>query len=487
MSDSAATLNQAIALMEESGDPASASVVCRQILARDLNFLPAWIVLAAALLAAGQTAAALAAADAALALAPASTPALFIRGTALNLLRRPEEAAAALARASEDAPNHAGAWLNLGIALTALDRHEEAEAAIRRALALNPDAAPAWASLGALLVQALRIAEALAAYDNSVRLDPEAAAFRHDRALTHLRAGNFAAGWEGLRSRKPEEERVLARMGVHGAEWGPEWDGEEIAGRTLLLCATQGLGDAIQFARYIPLLARAGARTVLCCHPSLHRLLSGVEGLAATIAPGDPLPPHDGWASLMSLPRLFATTARTIPFAAGYLAADPVRVAAWRAHLGPGPGRKRTIGLVWAGNPDHVNDARRSMPPAALAPILAAPGLRFASLQPGADPAWLGIPVLDLAQRPTDFAETAAALFALDLLITVDTASAHLAGALGRPAWVALPYAPDWRWQTARSDSPWYASLRLFRQPRPGDWASVAAAISASLATGPAA
>ncbi len=477
MADSASTLNLAIALIEQSGEPRAASTLCRQILARDLTFLPAWIVLAAALLAAGQEAAALAAADAALALAPASVPALFVRGTALNLLRRPAKAAATLTRAAAGAPRHAGTWLNLGIALTTLDRHDEAETAIRRALALDPNAASAWASLGALLVQELRFAEALAAYDEAVRLAPAVSSFRHDRALTHLRVGNFAAGWEGLRARKPEEERTLAAIGVRGAEW----DGEEIAGRTLLLCATQGLGDAIQFARYLPSLACSGARTVLCCHESLHRLLGGLEGVATVIAPGDPLPPHDGWASLMSLPHLFATTERTIPFPASYLAPDPARRAAWRAELGNAP----TVGLVWAGNPDHINDARRSMKPAALAPVLAVPGFRFASLQLGADPSVLGVPVLDLAPRLTDLAETAAALAALDLLVSVDTALAHLAGALGRPAWVALPYAADWRWQLARADSPWYASLRLFRQPHPGNWASVTAAIAAALANTP--
>ncbi len=471
--DQAATLNQAIALMERSGEPGAASVLCRRLLTRAPNFLPARIVLAAALLAAGDAAAALAAADAALALAPASAPALFVRGTALNLLRRPAEAAAALARAAAGAPSHAGTWLNLGIAYTTLDRYEEAEAAIGRALALEPEAAGAWASLGALRVQQLRIGEALAAYDASVRFAPTNPCFQHDRALTLLRAGDFAAGWEGLRWRKPEEARALAAIGVRG----PEWDGREVAGRTLLLCATQGLGDAIQFARYVPLLARAGGRAVLCCHEALHRLLAGLEGVGAIVAPGDPLPPHDFWASLESLPRIFGTTGSTIPDAGCYLAADRGRAAAWRAGWGSGP----VIGLAWAGNPAHVNDSRRSMPAASLAPLLAVPGIRFASLQRGADPAALGPNVIDLAPRLTDLAEAAAALAALDLLVTVDTALAHLAGALGRPAWVALPYAPDWRWQLARPDQPWYASLRLFRQPRPGDWASVVAALAAGL------
>jgi len=276
-----------------------------------------------------------------------------------------------------------------------------------------------------------------------------------------------------LRARKPEEARAIAAMGIAGAEW----EGGEIAGRTLLVCASQGLGDAIQFFRYVPLLTRAGARVVLCCDGCLRRLLGGLEGVVAVVAPGEALPAHDAWASLGSLPRIFRTTEETIPFATGYLAPDPGRVGAWRAALGPG----RWVGLAWAGNPAHVNDARRSMPAEALAPLLAVPGVRFASFQRGGDPAAVGPDVLDVAPRLTDLAEAAAALACLELLITVDTALAHLAGALGLPAWVALPYAADWRWQLVRRDSAWYASLRLFRQERPGDWASVVGAMEASL------
>jgi hypothetical protein len=258
-----------------------------------------------------------------------------------------------------------------------------------------------------------------------------------------------------------------------------EEDGSlEVADRTLLLCATQGLGDAIHFARYIPLLARRGARLIVCCHPSLHRLLAGLAGVAATIAPGDMLPPHDGWMSLGSLPRLFATTDRTVPFAAGYLTADQARAQAWRQKLGS----DYAVGLVWGGNAGHANDGRRSMPMSALQTLLGRPDVRFVSLQLGRDQAALGSDrIISFAPYLTDLAETAAVLAALDLVVTVDTAVAHLAGALGRPVWIALPFAPDWRWLLGRADSPWYASARLFRQPRAGDWASVVEEMASEL------
>lgn len=472
--DPAAMLHEAVERLEAQGDADGAVALCRSLLAQDRRDLRPRIVLAVALLAKGELHAALAAAEAALALERAIVPLLFVQGTALHLLGHSADGAVALSQAVARDPQNADAWLNLGIALTTLDRLTEAEAAIHHALALAPHSAPAWASLGTLMIQQARPQEAMAACANAVQLRPDFAPFRFDEGLARLLAGDFAGGWEGLRWRKPEEDAALAACGVTGAEW----DTLEVAGRTLLLCATQGLGDAIQFARYIPLLAARGARLIVRCQRSLHRLLAGLAGVASTIAPGDTLPPHDGWMSLGSLPRLFATTDRTVPFATGYLTADQERAKAWRQKFG----RDHSVGLVWAGNASHANDARRSLPPSALEPLLRTPGRRFVSLQVGRDPKAFGTDgVVDLAPYLTDLAETAAVLTALDLIVTVDTAVAHLAGALGRPVWIALPYAPDWRWQLGRSDSPWYASARLFRQPRPGDWASVVGDIAAEL------
>ncbi len=463
-------IGQAVTLLE-NGDAASAARLCRALLAADPRCGAAQVLLACALLALGADwPGALAAADAALELVPSAAPAHFVRGTALHALGRAADAVAALRAAIALAPEDAGAWLNLGNALASLDRLEAAEAALRRACALAPDAA-AHASLGTVLVQRLRLPEAIDAYRAALRLNPDFGPARWDLGFAELLAGDFAAGWADMRARKPEENAALAARGVRGAEW----DGMAPAGRTLLVCSAQGLGDAIQFARYLPLLAGRGARVLLACDARLAPLLRRMAGVAAVVAPGEPLPPHDAWVALSSLPRLFATDAGSVPAAAAYLAADPAAVAAWRALL---PAGRPGVGLVWAGNPAHANDPRRSMPQAALAPLLAVSGIAWVSLQQGgaAPPG-----VVDWAPRLTDFSASAAAVAALDLVITVDTATAHLAGALGRPAWVALPWAPDWRWQLGRVDSPWYASLRLFRQPRPGDWNGVAEALATAL------
>jgi Flp pilus assembly protein TadD len=448
------------------GDTLAAAQLCRAALANNPRLLPARTVLASALLAGGDFAAALAEADAVLASDASVALAHFVRGTALHELLLHSEAAEALQRAVALAPGDATAWLNLGVTFTVLDRLEAAEQALRRACALAPASAEAQASLGTALVRRLRLPEAAVAYRAALRLRPDFAAASWDLGFALLLNGDFSGGWEALRRRKPEEAAALAARGVTGAEW----DGAALAGRTLLACSTQGLGDAIQYARYLPLLAARGIFVKLACDARLVRLLRCLPGMAIHADP----PPHDAWVALSSLPRLFATTAQTVPSPAGYLTADPALVAHWRAALPAG----RTIGIAWAGNPAHANDARRSMPPAALAPLLAVAGVHFVSLQRDCNPP---PGVIDLAPQLVDFAETAALVRALDLVVSVDTAVAHLAGALGAPTWVALPHAPDWRWLLGRDDSPWYESVRLFRQRRPGDWTSVVAELAAAL------
>jgi hypothetical protein len=220
----------------------------------------------------------------------------------------------------------------------------------------------------------------------------------------------------------------------------------------------------------LPLIAARGGRPILACEPPLVPLLATT---GAEIVPKDGgLPRYDCWIDQMSLPLAFGTRLDTIPSADGYLRADPARIATWAERLPNG----RRVGLAWAGNALHSNDRRRSMPPAALAPLLAMPGISFVNLQVG--PAAQAIPALpDLSAWLTDYAETAALIANLDLVISVDTSVAHVAGALGKPAWVLLPHAPDWRWHLGRGDTPWYSSLRLFRQPEPGDWASMVDAV----------
>jgi Glycosyltransferase family 9 (heptosyltransferase) len=261
---------------------------------------------------------------------------------------------------------------------------------------------------------------------------------------------------------------------------GPVWTGDDPAGRTVLVHAEQGFGDTIQFARYLPQLVAWGARVVLACDERLVPWLGTLTGVRAVPLETLP-PPYDCWIDQMSLPRAFQTRLDTIPTPGGYLAADPVRSARCRPALPEG----RKVGIAWAGNPLHSNDRRRSLPPEAAARLCKTAGVTFVNLQTRAHAQEGQVP--HHSQNPADFAETAALVANLDLVVTVDTAIAHVAGALGVPCWVMLPFAPDWRWGAERADSPWYASIRLFRQPAPGAWDSVLAEVAGALSGGQAA
>jgi hypothetical protein len=296
-----------------------------------------------------------------------------------------------------------------------------------------------------------------------------------NRAVARLLGGDFAGGFEDYEWRR-RDPRFAADFPAMAA---PEWDGSPLAGRRLLVVAEQGLGDTIQFARFLPGLAALGGRVTLACAPTLVRLLQGLPGLAGVVSREAPPPPHDCFVFLLSLPRLCGVTLDTIPAPAGYLAVDPAPAAA-RESSG-----SRRVGLAWAGNPAHSNDQRRSLPTVALGGLKGIAGIDWVNLQQGAAGAELAIMHrMTAPARVSDFADTAALIAGLDLVIAADTAVAHVAGALGRPVWIMLPHAPDWRWLLGRGDSPWYASARLFRQERPGDWAGVISRIAAELAGG---
>ena len=393
----------------------------------------------------------------------------FLRGAALNALARPGEAAVALADAVAAAPGHAEAHLALGNALDDLGETDRAEAQMRQAIALDPGLAAAHASLGFLLTGRGALEAAVAACAEAIALQPDFAPAHWNQGIAYLLGGRMAEGWaqyEWRKQRFPAAFRTLP---------GPQWDGSPLAGRTLLVVAEQGFGDTIQLCRYLPALAKDGA-VRLECPPALAPLLRGLPGVTLQ-QPGAPAA-HDAWIDQMSLPRLLGATLDTIPCRGGYLQPDPARAAAWAAGLPTG----LRVGLAWAGNPAHSNDRRRSVPPEALAPLLAAAPGAFVSLQVGPSAAAaqrLGL--ADWSADLADFGETAALVSKLDLVIAVDTAVAHLGGALGVPTWVMLPHAPDWRWLLHRDDSPWYAAMRLFRQGRPGDWAGVVARVAAAL------
>lgn len=423
--------------------------------------------LASALLRLDKPACALEAANAALALAPDLAAAWFTAGTALSGLGRAEEAVGALRRATGLAPGDALARLNLGNARLDLDHIHAAEADIRTALALDPTLAEAHASLGFLLTGVGRLDAAIAACDEAIRLRPGFARAHWNRSFAHLLAGDYARGWADYEWRR----RDPAFAGDFSPLAGPEWQGEALAGRHLLVHARQGLGDTIQLCRYLPLLVERGARVTLACARPLHRLLRELP--VAIVDRAGAMPAHDLWVDQMSLPRLFATTPDTIPAAAGYLC----RVAT-RPH-----GPVLRIGLVGSGNPLHSNDRRRSIPTATLAPLAGVPGIAWTSLQVGPraaeQAAMFG--VAHISAQPGDFADTAEQISRLDLVISVDTSTAHLAGAMGVPVWILLPAAADWRWIAGRCDSPWYASARLFRQSVAGDWTGVMTEVAAAL------
>lgn len=403
---------------------------------------------------------------------PALAEAHFLAGCPANALGRPADAIPAFQRALAADPNHAAAMLNLGNANLDIDQDETAEACMRAAVATSPGLAEAHASLGHLLTRRGRPAEAIAACQEAVRLQPGLAQAHWNCGVAHLLAGEFTAGWDLYEWRKRRYPGCFPPMP------GPEWQGEPLDGRTILVRAEQGFGDTLQFARYLPLLAERGARVVLQCAGPLASLLQRVP--AITVVGRGRQPSYDFWVDQMSLPRLFGTVLTTIPSASGYLTPDPALAGAYDAALPFG----LRIGLCWAGNPAHHNDRRRSMPVSALTPIIGAGAQGLVSLQAGPQSSDLAkmFGIHSRSSRLSDFAATAALIAELDLVITVDTAVAHLAGALGIPTWLMLPHAPDWRWMLHRTDSHWYASMRLFRQDRPGDWNSVVERVAAALA-----
>ena len=413
-----------------------------------------------ALLAAGHSEAALHHADIALAADPDTAELHYARGTALNAIGCPGEAAIALRRAVALNPEHAAAWLNLGNACADLDDLDSAVQYCRTAIALDPRLVEVHASLGYLLTAQGDLPGAIGACETAIRLQPGMVQAHWNLAAAALLSGDLPRGFGAYEWRKRHDRFRRDFVNLPG----PVWDGRDPAERTILVKSEQGYGDTIQFSRFLASITAAGGRPVLACEDPLVPLFAAQPGMTVVSKTGL-VPRYDAWIDQMSLPLALGTTLGSIPAAAGYLRADPIRRQAWRDRLPAG----RRIGLAWRGNRLHANDRRRSMQAETLAPILALPGLHCVSLQPGEPLA--GAP--DITPWLTDFAETAALIACLDVVITVDTAVAHLAGALGVPSWIMLPHAPDWRWLRERDDSPWYRSVRLFRQPKPGDWPCV--------------
>jgi tetratricopeptide (TPR) repeat protein len=455
---------------------------------------------------------ALASYDRALAVSPDYTEALCNRGAALAALGRNEEALASYDRLLAKQADHAEALSNRGnvlkalgrfddalidydaalclrpdypealsnraVTLLALDRLDEALADYDRALAFRTDSVEALNNRASVLQELRRFDEALATYDHVISIAPDYAQAQMNRALLLLLTGDFAKGWPAY-----EWRRKLPNWVERGFAQ-PEWSGQDIAGKRLLLYAEQGFGDTIQFARYVPLAAMRGAHVIVEVQRSLAPLFGGLAGVEVVAAGSGHLPPFDLHCPLLSLPHLLAPAPAAIPSGVPYIIAPADRIAAWAPRL-PADGLR--LGLAWSGNPDNARDHERSIPFARLAPLFGVPGTRFVSLQKdirtadASDVRQCG-KMIDLRDELHDFADTAAVIAQLDLVITVDTAVAHLAGAMGKPFWLLLPRVPDFRWLLDCTTSPWYPSARLFRKSHMNTWDTVIAGVATELA-----
>jgi tetratricopeptide (TPR) repeat protein len=418
------------------------------------------------------------------------------RSCALRDLGLAEDAVASCDRALALRPNYAEAWSNRANALSDLNRPVDAQTSYERALAASPDFADAWNNLGLTFVDMNRHADALACYERALALSPDSAETHWNRALCLLQMGDLASGFAEYEWRW-QRKRIAPSLRRFDA---PLWLGDApLEGKTILLHAEQGLGDTLQFCRYAALVAKQGARVVLEVQPELARLLVGLQGVDELVVAGEPLPAFDLHCPLLSLPLALRTNASTIPADTPYLFADEQASAQWRARIEAAvPPRALKVGLVWAGgHRPHVpelrkNDARRSISVDRFAPIIEVPGVQCFSLQKGEKAVQqlsalrerheASRHVIDWTDELSDFTDTAAFVDNLDLVISVDTSTAHLAGAMNKPVWILNRLDTCWRWMLEREDTPWYPSARLFRQPTLGDWDSVIERVTHALA-----
>lgn len=373
-------------------------------------------------------------------------------------------------------PAHPDALANLGLSLRGLDELEKGTRWYRRALHIDPRNVAVWINYASCLRGLERMDEALSATDAAIALDPNNGSAHFARSMILLLLGRLAEGW------KEYEWRWRTTILVSRPFPQPRWTGQPFAGKSLLIHTEQGMGDLLNFVRFMPAVKALGGTVVLEIQPELARMMDRFPGVDVMFERGGPPPPTDLQLPLLDLPSVLNVTLENLPQDASYLTAPEAKVEAWRHRLGPDNALR--VGMVWAGNPDHANDKRRSIPASLMRPLLKVRGTSFYSLQVGGrsgDLKELGNRITDLSPELTDWTETAGALMNLDLLITVDTSVAHMAGALGRPVWGLLPIECDWRWLLHREDTPWYPTMRLFRQNMRGDWVEVLARVAQRL------
>ena len=460
------TLQLAVS-QHQAGNLAEAETLYRQVLAAEPNNTDAIHLLGVLAQQNGRLADAEKLIGQAIRLAPA-TPEFHVNmGRVLADQNRLDLAVSAFRHALKLRPRDAETHNNLGAVLQKQERIAEATAEFQTVLKIAPRHAAAMIALAGIVADAARWDEAIALCRAALAIEPDNADAHLNLAVLLLRSGDFAHGWS----------EYEWRWKVAGLEVGPltsaqpPWNGGELAGKRIVLHTEQGLGDTIQMARFAPLVRRRGGYTILYCQPELTRLLKTVPEVDEVIAWGKLPPPCDEHCPMISLPRAFKTDLTNIPANVPYVSADPERSRKWRDRIGED--KRLKVGLAWAGSANHARDLQRSLPLSRFAPLAARTDVRFFSLQKGnaAEQARSApFELTDWTDELSDFADTAALVENLDLVITVDSAVAHLCGALGRKVWVLIPWIPDWRWLLDRADSPWYPTLRLFRQKKRDDW-----------------
>jgi tetratricopeptide (TPR) repeat protein len=404
-------------------------------------------------------------------------------GVALNEKGRYTEAIESFKNAIKRDPGYAEVYNNMGIALKELEEFTEAIANFERALQLDPNFAEAYYNLGNSIRDQGRCIEAISNFNKAIDIKPDYAQAHWNLSLAYLLNGNYTEGWKGYKWRRNADLKVLTDYHSTGK---PRWDGSSFESKRLLVHYEQGLGDNIQFIRYLPMIKARGGTVIFETLKPLINLLRGFNGIDELLeyAPDRQLPvEYDVYTSLLDMPFIFETTVETVPSGLPYIYADPSKSLHWRDKLS-GPGLK--VGIVWAGSPEHGNDRYRSCSLKNFAPLGEIEGVRLYGLQKGQAARQMNeyagiLPVTNISEYFNDLADTAAAIDNLDLVVSVDTSVLHLAGAMGKTVWALLPYAPEWRWMLNRKDSPWYPTMRLFRQSNWNDWDQVFSSVAEEL------
>jgi Tfp pilus assembly protein PilF len=417
--------------------------------------------------------AAIASYNRAISLKPDFPEAYLNLGLVLQDLSRHAESCEMYRKAVSQRPNFGEARNNFGDSLRILGKYDQAIAELTLARSLLPRSVEVHSNLGNAYQDDAQLPQAIESYRRAIEIDPTNASAQYNLGLALLLKGDLEQGWPQYEWRRKVKRLAAAQFDFPQAIW----DGSNLSGKRILLHAEQGLGDTIHFVRYVPLVATRGGGIILASQKELAPLLRRMPGIEQLITPDDPLPPFDVHCPLPSLPGVFHTTLENLPRQIPYLSPDPAEVETWKSKLRMEPADRRLkVGIAWAGRPQHSNDHNRSISVDLLRPVIEQQAVaRFISLQKGTATSQLrdlppGVEVLDVSQDLTDFAQTGALLANLDLVITVDTSVAHLAGAMGVEVWVLIPVNPDWRWMLGREDSPWYPTMRLFRQQRFGSW-----------------